>query len=121
MVEKAHLKAKENLEPSTSSTAPSTVSVSSAGSSASAAVLNPELKGFPRPFPIPLKWSASTSKAILSDKMTPLARKEITQTCVTLMMVYEQKPSRGQCVDVAKDLVREYPQISDPIGEAHVS
>ena len=87
---------------------------------ASAAVLNPELKGFPMPFPIPLKWSASTSKAILlSGKMTPLARKEITQTCVTLMMVNEQKPSRGQCVDVAKDLVRKYPRMSDPIGEAH--
>ncbi len=121
MVEEAHLKAKENLEPSTSSTAPSTVSVSSLGSSASGTALNPELKGFPRPFPIPLKWSVSTSKAIVSGKMTPLARKEITQTCVTLMMVYEQKPSRGQCIAVAKDLIRKYPQIADPIGEAHVS
>ena len=37
------------------------------------------------------------------------------------MMVYEQKPSRGQCIDVAKDLVRKYPQIADPIGEPHVS
>lgn len=97
------------------------MTVSSAGSSASAIQLNPEMKGFPRPFPIPLKWSDSISKAISSGKMTPFARKEITQTCVTLIMVYEQKPSRGQCVDVAKDLVRKYPQIADPIGEPHVS
>ena len=121
MVEAAHLKAKENHEPSGSSTTPSSVSASSAGSSASASVLSPEIKGFPRPFPIPLKWSESTSKAISSGKMTPLARKEVTQTCVTLMMVYEQRPSRGQCIDVAKDLVRKDPQIADPIGEPYVN
>ena len=115
--ETAHLKAKENLGPSSSSPS-STVSASSAGSSASVPTVNPELKGFPRPFPIPLKWSDSTSKAISSGKMIPLARKEITQTCVTLMMVYEPKPSRDQ---VAIELVRKYPQIADPIGAPHVS
>ena len=102
IIETAHLKARGNFDPSSSSSAPSTLTVSSAGLSASATPLNPEMKGFPRPFPLPLKWSDPTSMAILSGKMTPFARKEITQACVTLMMVYEQKPSRRQCIDVAK-------------------
>ena len=45
----------------------------------------------------------------------------MVQTLVTLMMVYERKPSRVQCEQVAIDLVRKYPLVADPLGKAHVS
>ena len=104
---------RESLGPSSSS--PS--SIVSVNSSASTAVGPNFGGGFPKPFPIPKKWSDTTLKAISSGKMTPIARKEVIQTLVTLMMVYEQKPSRVQCEQVAIELTRKYPQV---LSEKHM-
>lgn len=119
LIEATSLRAKEKEGPLVDSSPPSTVSVTSLNSASTSTA--PDFRGFPKPFLIPLKWSDSTAKAISSGKLTTLARKEVTQTLVTLMMVYEQKPTRAQCTQVAMDLVRKYPQMADPIGTPHVS
>ena len=117
-MEAAHIKAMENVSTPTSSGPSSSVSLDTSSSTSVGTI---DFKVFPKPFPIPSKWSDSTSKAISSGRMTPHTRKEMIQTLVTLMMVYDQKPSRVRCKQVAIDLIRKYPQLADPLGKAHVS
>ena len=117
-MEAARIKAVENVSIPTGSGSSSSVSLDTSPSTSVGTI---DFKVFPIPFLFPSKWSDSTSKAISSGRMTPHTRKEMIQTLVTLMMVYDQKPSRVRCKQVAIDLIRKYPQLADLLGKAHVS
>ena len=73
------------------------------------------------PVKIPTHWRPDTLKCIKLKSMSTDSRNDIVRTLVSMMMSkVGAKPTRGQCQQVARDLILKYPFMKDDIGDGYV-
>jgi len=73
------------------------------------------------PVKIPAHWRPDTLKCIKQKLLSSDSRNDIVRTLVSIMMSkVGAKPTRGQCEQVARDLILKYPFMKDDIGDGYV-
>ena len=73
------------------------------------------------PVKIPAHWRPDTLKCIKQKSLSCDSRNDIVRTLVSIVMSkIGAKPTRGQCEQVARDLILKYPFMKDDIGDGYV-
>lgn len=70
---------------------------------------------------LPVRFSATTNKALGTGILTKKARVEIITSLSTLMLVHTSRPTPNDLTTVSRRLVEKHPKLKDKVDNGFVS